>query len=55
MRTGRRAQAAFGSLPFLRGVEVLEGLRIGKGYRLSAVLTIPLSHPVVTGFQEGIQ
>ena len=55
MRMGRRAQAAFGRLPFLRGVEVLEGLRIGKGYRLCAVLAIPLSDTVVAGFQEGIQ
>ena len=55
MRIGRRAQTAFGSLPFLRGVEVLEGLRIGKGYRLCAVLTIPLADTVVAGFQEGIQ
>ena len=55
MRMGRRAQVAFGSLPFLRGIEVLEGLRIGKGYCLGAVLTIPLSDPVVAGFQEGIQ
>ena len=55
MRTGRRAQAAFGSLPFLRGVEVLEGLRIGKGYRLGTVLAIPLADTVVASFQEGIQ
>ena len=55
MRMGRRAQVAFGSLPFLRGIEVLEGLWIGKGYCLCAVLTIPLADPVVAGFQEGIQ
>ena len=52
---GRRAQTTFGSLPFFRGVEVLEGLRIGKGYCLCTVLAIPLSDTVVAGFQEGIQ